>query len=199
MSALPKEAPAAVDTMTILRAAGSQNMTKIWRTDGTITPYDDARNFRIRDVTLTSIRGLFKLLSILAQDPHSCAIRGKFIGAAKAQEVAPPEKADHYRRLSALFEEVPHHWVLTDVDGYRPEGIDPCLAPEEAIDQYISRCLPECFQGVSYIWQLSASAGAPGKEGVLKAHLWFWLMGAYTGPQLTAWARANSPSGEPRK
>jgi hypothetical protein len=197
LAQLKEDAVPATDTMTILRAAGSQNMTKIWRADGTISPYDNAKNFRIRDVTLTSIRGLFKLISMLANDPHSCAIRGKFIGAAKAQEVAPPEMAGHYWRVTELYEEVPHHWLLTDVDGYRPEGIDPCKQPEAAVDQYISRCLPECFQGVSYIWQLSASAGAPGKEGVLKVHLWFWLKTPYTGSQLTAWARAKAVDLDP--
>jgi hypothetical protein len=191
MSALPKEV-AVTDTITVLRTAGSLNMTKIWKADGTITAYDDARNFRIKEFKLSGIAGLFKLLGMLSEDPHSCAIRGEFIGAAKAQEVAPPEIADHYRRLGALFVEVMHHWFLTDVDGYRPEGIDPCMDPVGAIDQYISRCLPECFQGVSYVWQLSASAGAPGKEGILKAHLWFWSKVAYTGSQLTAWARAKN-------
>lgn len=191
MSAVLKEAPAPADFITVLRTAGALNMTKVWKADGTISAYDDARNFRVKEYQLTGIGGLFKLLGKIAPDPHVCAIRGKFVGAARAQELAAPEIADHYRRLGELYEEVPHHWFLTDVDGYRPEGIDPCADPVGAIEQYVSRCLPECFQGVSYVWQLSASAGAPGKEGILKAHLWFWSKQAWTGPQLTAWARAK--------
>ena len=186
-----EETAPAADTMTLLRAAGSLKMTKVWMADGTISAYDDAKNFRVKEVNLTDIRGLYKLLVALAAEPQSCAIRGRFIGAAAAQAVAPPEMADHYRRLGALYTEVAHHWMLTDVDGYRPDGIDPNADPVGAIDQYIGNCLPECFQGRSYIWQLSASAGAPGKDGILKVHLWFWSESAYTGPQITAWARAT--------
>lgn len=189
---MPALLPEAVtDTMTLLRAAGSLKMTKVWMADGTISAYDDAKNFRIKEVKLTDIHGLYKLLVGLAAEPQSCAIRGQFIGAAAAQAVAPPEMADHYRRLGALYTEVAHHWMLTDVDGYRPDGIDPNVDPVGAIDQYIGKCLPECFQGRSYVWQLSASAGAPGKDGILKVHLWFWSETAYTGPQITAWARAT--------
>ena len=189
MPALMPESVA--DTMTILRASGSLKMTKTWLADGTISAYDEAKNFRIKEVSLGDIHDLHRLLVGLAAEPQSCAIRGQFIGAAAAQAVAPPEMADHYRRLGTLFTEIAHHWMLTDVDGFRPDEIDPNTDPVAAIDQYIGRCLPECFQGRTYVWQLSASAGAPGKEGVLKAHLWFWSEVAYTGPQITAWARAT--------
>lgn len=187
-----EEGSMVADTITILRSAGSLRMTKIWTADGGISDYDDAKNFRVKEVKLSSIHGLYKLLQSLVTEPQCCAIRGQFIGAAAAQAVAPPEMADHYRRVGALYTEVPHHWMLTDVDGYRPDGIDPNTHPVSAIDQFISCRLPECFQGASYIWQLSASAGSIGKEGILKAHIWFWLATAYTGPQITAWARATS-------
>ena len=78
----------ATDTMTILRAAGSLKMTKAWLADGTISAYDDAKNFRLKEVKLTGIHGLYAQLQGLAAEPQCCAIRGQFIGAAAAQAVA---------------------------------------------------------------------------------------------------------------
>lgn len=189
--ATAKDVAEPVDFITVLRCLEPLTLTKTWQADGSVRPYDDAKHYHIREYQLTGIHGLHKLLVKISPDARSSAVRGRFIGAARAQEVEKPSKPDLYRKIGSLFDEVPHHWFMTDVDGFRPEGIDPCLQPVEAISQYIERCLPAEFQGVTYVWQLSASAGAPGKEGILKAHLWFWLRGAYTGSQLTAWARAT--------
>lgn len=190
IAAATESAPV-VDSITILHAAGSLKLTKQWKADGCIASYDDARNFRVRKVGLTGIHGLYKLLQSISTQPQCCVIRGEFIGAQAALAVEPSEIADHFRRINALFTEVPHHALPVDIDGFKPKGIDPNAAPVAAIEQYIAKCLPECFQGASFIWQLSGSAGAPKYSGVLKAHVWVWLETPYTGPQLTAWVHRN--------
>lgn len=178
------------DTLTLLKTAGKLRMTKRWCADGTIAPYDTAKNFQVTTLKLSSINGLEKMLDRYAGQPQYCLIRGQFIGQERAAQVFTEELPGHVHRINELFDDVPHHWFVVDIDGYIPDdGIDPVREPVKAIEQYIAKRLPACFQGVTYLWQLSASAGAPGKQHLLKAHLFFWLKTPYTGAQLTAWAR----------
>lgn len=182
------------DHVTLLKTAGKLILTKKWKADGTIEAYDLAKNFQVSSIGLSSLKGLERLLEKYASNPQVCAIRGQFIGSDRAAGAFTQELTGHYHRILELFDEVPHHWLAIDIDNHTPVGADPLRQPEAAIDQYIAKHLPACFQNVSYVWQLSSSAGAPGKEHLLKAHVFFWLKTPYTGPQLTAWARLNNLS-----
>lgn len=184
------------DFITILKCASNLRMTKTWRLDGSIAPYDTAKHFRVGARQVANLMELKPLLEKLAGEPRCCVIRGAFIGEERAAALAAPEKAHYFPRNNDLFEERPHHLITIDIDSFmpkgRPGGPAPAVDPEPAIEEYITTQLPGCFHGVDYLWQLSASAGAPGKEHVLKAHLWFWLSRSYTGPQLTAWVRGGN-------
>ena len=168
------------DLLTILRSLGPR-LTKLWQTDGTIKSYDRARNFYVEQATVSSVRDLAEILSTLEAEPDACVIR-----AAPKPDCPRPT-----RRLLEHFEDKPLHTVLIEVDEYRPLLSDP-LDGEDAALEYISECLPKPFQGASFWWQLSASAGAVGKERLLKLHIWMWLETPYDSGTLRAWATTEN-------
>lgn len=169
------------DTITVLRTLGPL-LTKVWEGE-TIKDYDEAKNFKVIVRKIANIHELSEKLSLLEREPQCCIIRGALPGNV--------ESKDPVHRKNAVFEELPHHWLLVDIDRYTPMLADPVLEPEAAIDEFISQLPPE-FHNASYHWQLSSSAGSAKNSGLLKAHVWFWLDHAYTGPQLDAWARVKS-------
>ncbi len=165
------------DSITILRSLGL-NLCKVWKSDGTIEPYSKARNFTVSNHIVENIHDLSSLLYRLESTPHACIIRG-------AQKHAnQPEM----RRLIENVDDNPLHTILIEVDDYRPLICDPLTETEDAALEYVAECLPEPFHGASFHWQASNSMGAPGKEGLLKLHCWFWLETPYDSATLRAWA-----------
>lgn len=189
MSALP-ETVFDSDFITVLKSAGPL-LTKVFDGDK-VEPYGDAKNFSVEKLPVSNIRQLSTLLKQLETQGRRCVIRGDFVGDAAAQSILPPTKPGLYLRKNALYEEVPHHWVMFDIDRYESILFTPATEPVETINDFIASCLPAEFQGASYHWQLSSSAGQPGKEGILKAHIWFWLNIPFTGPELKSWVRHNN-------
>ncbi|MDD0930243.1 DNA primase [Xylella fastidiosa] len=175
------------DSITILRHP-VKRMAKTWRADGTIKAYDNAKFFRIEQRPLASLHDVVTLLSQLEHDPHACVIRGAYRGEAIATAHDPQFCTGKARRIAELYEDVPHHWMLVEIDNFTPRAVDPVMHPVAAVDAFISAQLPRCFWGADYYWQLSGSAGHPNYAGVLKAHVWFWLKNPYTSEQLKAWA-----------
>ena len=153
-------------------------LTKTWRADGTISDYDNAEHFKLTHLTANSIHDLHSHLEILADDPHSFLIRGRYIGSKPNWDV----------RRKEVYEDQPLHTMLVEIDDYQTP-LDTLTNPVQAIDAYIHDRLPPCFQGISYSWSLSCSAGHPTKLGKLKAHVWFWLDIPYTTAQLAAWVK----------
>lgn len=177
------------NSITILTTIGP-TLTKTFKADGTVEAYDDAASFKVQELAVGSISDLSSLLTKLQVKPKKCVIRGKFVGAEKAEK---GNVEATFKRVNVNFDDQALHWMCIDVDGYRPGFADPVHDPVDAIQDYIRDCLPPAFQDVSFHWQLSSSAGQPGKEGVLKVHLWFWLETPYTSAQLYAWAKALGP------
>lgn len=177
------------DFLTVLKHPTSC-MTKRWQADGAIKPYDDAKYFGHSVLPVSGISELSMALSSLETDPHACVIRGGYKGDDHAVGVDAEHKPGRVRRLSRLFTDTPHHWVLIEIDEYMPAFADPLLEPATAIDEYINDCLPEAFHGISYHWQLSNSAGHAKNAGKLKAHVWFWLAQPASSAQLKAWAES---------
>lgn len=179
------------DTLTILRHQ-SNLLAKTWRADGTVAAYDQAKFFAPASVPLADITDLSAQLTKLEGDPHACVIRGVYRGDDHATAAGLAPENGRVRRLLELFDDTPHHWVLVEIDSFEPLTADPVRDATAAIDEYITTCLPECFHGAAYHWQLSNSAGHATKGGALKAHVWFWLATAYTSAQLKAWAVATA-------
>lgn len=185
------------DSVRVLRHQ-TNNLTKLWKADGTISAYDDPKQFIGSDITIDSLRDLSRLLSKLESDPQACIIRGRYKGFDYSMQEEPADtiKGRALRRMS-VHDDPPHHWMLVDIDNYEPFDYDPLLEPVEAINEFIATQLPPCFHGMSYHWQFSSSAGHPSKSASkLKAHVWFWLHTAYTGAQMKAWAEATGYKGD---
>lgn len=177
------------DTLTILRH-GRNLLAKTWCADGTVRPYDDAKNFTRREVHVDGFGSMSRLLTELQPDPRACLIRGRYVGDDVAAQRDPEFKRGVTRRLLDHFDDQPLHTVLIEVDQYEPQGIDPVADPEAAIRQFVHRSLPVEFGVASVHWQMSNSAGHAKHAGKLKVHLWYWLATPYTSAQLRAWAEA---------
>lgn len=183
-----------MDTLTLLRHP-SKLLAKTWRANGTVAPYDQAKFFAPSSVPLAGIADLSAQLTRLELEPHACVIRGMYRGDDHATGAGLAPENGRVRRLLELFDDAPHHWVLIEIDSFEPLTADPVRDAVAAIDEYITTCLPACFHGAAYHWQLSNSAGHASKAGVLKAHVWFWLATPYTSTQLKAWAKATGLAG----
>lgn len=166
------------DRLTVLRS-NSRRLCKVWKTDGTMQPYDNAKWFSIEQRDVDGIQALAVLLQTLERDPYVCIVRG----------TPKPSTEPLIRRLLENFDDIPLHTVLIEIDEYRPVINDPLVEPMDAALEFIAECLPEAFQNVSFAWQSSNSMGAPGKEGLLKMHLWMYLETPYDSATLRAWAK----------
>lgn len=193
------------DVITILTSAGPR-LTKVWDSaTGKPQGYERAQQVSVAERRVSGIYELAALLDELEGKRNTCVIRGKFIGHDQAKKLYPAEierdrkfkkslttpKDGYTLRRLTFFKEQPLHFFYIDADKFRPEGVDPVVDPEAAIAQYIAKMLPECFQGITYHWQLSSGAGHPDNAGVLKAHLAFWLREAHCGDDLETWVTAK--------
>ena len=170
------------DLLTVLRCAPSLVMAKTWKADGSILPYDRAKNFHFEQHPVAGIHDLSALLRVLERDERACIIRGQPIeGSAPGEPI---------RRLAENFDDRPLHTILIEVDDYAPLVSHPFLEPVDAALEFVAEHLPEPFHDTSFHWQLSNSAGAPGKESTLKIHLWFFLSTPYDSATLRAWAKS---------
>lgn len=191
-----KQELASQDTISILRHP-MPVMAKTWQPDGTISEYGDAKYYALEQREVTDVHALSALLHELETNPHSCVIRGRFVGEQLAQERDGDDyKPGKVRRALDYFDDQPMHAVLVDVDKFEPLTVDPLADPLGAIDEFVFTMLPDEFKGASFHWQLSNSFGHPTKSGELRAHLWFWLATPYTSAQLTAWAKAVKFNGD---
>lgn len=182
------------EVLTILRAYPSQAMTKTLTAAGVIVG-DKPKYFEVLEKQVESLRDLSVYLTKLEKESRCCVIRGVFKGPDFARTI--PERVDakgRFARKKDIFTDPARRFLMIDVDGFEPEGIVAVKEPVKAAEQYISKYLPEEFQDVSFHWQLSSSAGAPGKEHLLKVHLWFWLETPYMSHELTAWAKSVNES-----
>jgi hypothetical protein len=190
--------------ITLLHARPGRALCKRWLADGTIAGYDRARHFYVKTETVdNTLEALSAVLTRIERQHPICVVRGRFRGHDHAVSldtlpdletgepirVVEPTKHGHtYLRRGECFEDVPVGWVCFDIDKYKPDGIDPVLDPVGAIDQFIAKHLPAEFQLAGYHWQLSNSAGAPGNENTLKAHLYWALTEPRTDAEINAWA-----------
>lgn len=177
------------DYVTVLETIGPC-LTKIYKSDGTTDPYDDAASFHYKVVEVADLQGLVRLLGKLHANKKRCLIAG----APKGEGMEAGNVEGSVTRTNANFTDQPLHSFVIDIDGYRPGFADPIADTENAILDFFADHLPTAFQDCSFYWHLSSSAGMPGKEGVLKCHVWLWSKTAYTCAQLTEWAKVIGPA-----
>ncbi|HHW4677293.1 phage/plasmid primase, P4 family [Xylella fastidiosa] len=180
------------DSITVLKHPVN-TLAKTWRADGSVKAYDNAKFFQVEQRALNNSRDLSNLLTELEKNPHACVIRGAYVGDAKAAALDTEFQKGKVRRIAELYEDIPHHWMLVEIDNFYPRCRDPVADPVGSIDEFLSDQMPFGFHGADYHWQLSSSAGRPECAGKLKAHVWFWLHKPYTSAQLKAWAAVCAP------
>ena len=73
------------DTITLLKTMNGRRMTKLWKQDGTIEGYEDAKNFKMRTEQVASLDELGALLKRIEGKPDVCLIRGAYVGAEQAE------------------------------------------------------------------------------------------------------------------
>lgn len=171
------------DTLTILRCAPNLVMAKTWQADGTIRPYDNAKHFSVETAEINSIDDLGALLLRLEGDPQACIIRGT---------PKPATSRKNTRRILENFRDDPLHSMMIEVDDFKPLLSDPVHEPLDAALEYITECLPSVFNDVSFVYQLSNSAGKPGNEHLLKMHIWFFSTTPYDSATLKAWVKSEN-------
>lgn len=178
------------DKITVLETLGP-NLTKVYASDGSTVPYEDAASFKVKEVEVAGLKEIRDLLGKMHKQPKRCLIRGKFVGPERGQ---PGNKPGTWARNNANFDDQPLHWFMVDIDGFRPDWVDPVTDTELAVQEFIEAVLPPAFKSCSFYWHLSSSAGMPGKEGILKCHVHLWSKTAYTTAQMNAWAKVIGPA-----
>lgn len=186
-----------VEHITVLRARKPERLAKVWKTDSKITPYDDAKNYKVDQQPAGDIRSLAALLSDLQHDPHAAIIRGAYPGDAIAIPILEKEQDRYWQpgyvlRRKVVFKDRRSHMLMFDIDRFKPALADPKSDPAGCIDEFVRANLPECFLGVSCYWQLSNSAGHQKVEGLFNAHVWFWLDTPYSSAELKRWAATEA-------
>lgn len=180
-----------VDRLTVLETAGKPPnrlvFAKTHKADGTTKPYDHPKSVKFKVREVADLLSLAKLLKELRGNPYACLIGGAPLEDRDAMEAAPVGKP-FVLRCKKNFVDQPLHTLMLDIDDYQPENYDPQTHPVLCIVEFIEKHLPEAFHKASFIWHLSNSAGLPGKEHVLKAHVWFWSRTPYSCSQYDAWA-----------
>lgn len=146
-----------------------------------VVAYQNGYLFSSNVVPVNGINDLGKIIAAISADPRMIVIRG----------LHQSPKAARVRRLKDDFPEHPQGtpWVMIDFDDIElPDSLDPLSLA--AIEHCIAKLPPE-FQGVTYYYQHSNSAGIlkpdgkPLKAG-LNAHVFFWLSRRITGEDLAA-------------
>jgi hypothetical protein len=179
-----------MSALTVLRARGKLMTKRIVGPGYAVTDYDEAYEFDFLDlgeVTPHDIEGLSVVLSVLETEPRMVIIRGVL-----ADGIDPDKPV--LRRIRAKDDGHPAYfverlgglsWAMIDFDKLTPPA--GTITDQQRVDWAIS-LLPAEFQDVSFHYQLSSSAGLPGKS-TFSAHVFFWLATPRTDSELHRWAQ----------
>ena len=169
-------------------------MVKQWvrKEDGTIVvkSYDQGFAFKAKEYHPRTISDLFRVIEKYRKKPTYCMIRGGLVEGSNPKRLRRciGLQDGKYKGINGGFEAQPTKLVSLDFDGI-PCEIDTNSDPEGAIKFLINK-LPEEFHDVSCCWHFSGSHGAPGREGTIRAHVYFYTKKYYSDHQMKQWALA---------
>jgi predicted P-loop ATPase len=186
------------DTLTILTTADGRRLAKVVRREGDgwhVEGYEAGVRFLPGSIEVAGLEDIEAALWRLAEDRHSCVIRG--------------ELRDHARRLSTVnrcqhvqqdgrqpdwdHARPGRRWVAFDLDKLavgKPEG--RVTADMLAMWAMVARDrLPAPFRRAACVYRLSSSAGLDGWQTV-SMHLWFWLSRPVFDLSWRRWAEGKS-------
>ena len=186
--------------ITILQAAETppKRLSKVFMQDADNNiqsiGYDRCKHFKIKLREVSNIEDLSNLLLKLENRSDLMVIRGAprdDVDQSKTvfrQTYDPRKGAANQPVQEKPFEDTPISWVMIDVDKQQlPSEVDLIKDTDMAIGHIVAQ-LPKKFQGASYHWQLSSSAGIYNTDHI-SVHLWFWLSSPQTSMDLREWAK----------
>lgn len=168
------------DHLTILTTRDDKRMAKVARRTPSgwdVQGYEAGMEFIASRFSVAGLDDIERALWRLAEDRHSCVIRGELRDSARAGIVNRCQHPQADGRHPDWDHARPgRRWVAFDidkmpiaerVDSITPEWLDSLAA--SARDR-----LPEPFRSSGCVYKLSSRAGLDGWR-TLSLHLWFWL------------------------
>ena len=172
--------------ITMLRGSSQRAVTKVWvdaDTKPVVVP--DKTWPAAEHYSVSSLIELFDAVKMFAAGASHSLLRY----VHKARLSAPNWAVVDTLRNGEVFEDIEQPWMMVDVDGFRPAHSDyRNLA--EATKEYITTKLPAEFHTADFFVGGSSSYCMPGKEGVLKAHIFFWLSTPLKTAVLSQWSKS---------
>jgi hypothetical protein len=203
-SGRPEDYPG-VETLTILHTGTRHHPAgKSFKPDPTgkrhaipVNDYKIGSEFAVCSVIIDGHEPLFQLLRVLSTDHRAFVVRG-----------IPDERAGRRIRLKdgkfvdvikrrmqdrhddgSLYDE-PRQLHMLDLDGIPlAEGMSVTGDPEACVRWAIDNLLPREFGDVSFVYQLSSSAGLTKRDDQLSVHLWFFTDRPFSSDEMRLWAR----------
>lgn len=155
--------------------------------DGTIVghPFDPPFKAKPRVFIIRNLLELYLFLRWIELRCGYCVLRGHpLVTTRKVRRLLHAKDGDE-----ATFEDAARSWLCIDIDSLpMPPGLSYACPADLA--EYAVSLLPKAqFWDVSYVWQLSSSAGLKSPH-LIKLHLWFWLDTPRTSAELRGWAKS---------
>lgn len=159
--------------ITVLTSASGKRATKCFTSQG-VEGYARESRWRWREAEIGTFDDLARLLSEVERDPLSLIVQGVVAPVWRDKAIIPRTKAKGEPSLIDGGSRVVHF----DIDDlplplgtgwHDPEGV------ARAIWTSVIAARTPAFDGVSFYWQASSSAGTPGKEHFAKLHIWALL------------------------
>ena len=176
VSAYPSDCGEATENkakVTVLTSASGKLATKRFTQQG-VEGYARESRWRWREIEIGTFDDLARLLAEIERKSLSLIVQGTVAPAWRDKEIIPRTKARGEPSLIDRGSRVIHF----DIDDlplplgtgwHDPEGV------ARAIWASVIVARVPAFDGVSFHWQASSSAGTPGKEHLAKLHIWALL------------------------
>ena len=158
------------------------------KVDGEIVKrdYGNATWYEHNEVDISNINELSEFFTMIESVPNACVLRGLRNEQPAINGLVTRRKSKGSDELGPHYKENTDglNWCCMDFDEIPfPDGLDPLTDGIE----YLVSLLPAEFQGVTYHYQWSSSAGIKGWN-TLSAHVWFWFCESHTDTELQHWA-----------
>lgn len=142
--------------------------------------------FDVRSESVSSLRDLSSVLSILEADPYSFIIRGELIEGRQKDNIRRTGKSSLFNDPNSNFNPAPRQWCMIDIDDLElPTEYEDIGKHKSQILTYTIGKLPEAFKNVDCHYQFSASMGV--KKDKVRVHLWYWLDRKVSDAEMKAW------------
>jgi putative DNA primase/helicase len=181
----PPSAPEATtaDSITILTSLESPLAKTIVPDGETTRVQQDVTWYRGEEATVYDIHSLAAVLEAASVDPCRCVVRGEIIEGTDVTRMRRL-KLEQDDGTKPTLREVPHHWLLLDIEGIEAPAVFDQFENAEATVAFVKKELPPEFLHATCWYQFTNSAGV--KPGI-RLRLGFWLDRALSNADLKRW------------